>query len=259
MVVVIRMRRGWNVPRIKFTCGVYNILLVRDGRRYIGSSVKVEQRFSEHRCSLNRGEHHSRYLQRAWDKYGEASFQFEILEICALDKLLEREQHHIDNNKHLFNTAKVTGTRRGVPTSLATRIKIGNHFRGKKLSEEIRARMRNAQRKRAAEITPEERQRLSDRMRITMSRPEMRRLASEHAIKINNDPKVGRKISKTKRGRPGWIPSEATRKKRSDALKGRVLGPLSEKVKRKISKAVKKALTVNPRRRGVDGTFLARI
>jgi hypothetical protein len=35
-------------------------------------------------------------LQRAWDKNGEATFEFVILELCEVDELLQREQHHID-------------------------------------------------------------------------------------------------------------------------------------------------------------------
>jgi group I intron endonuclease len=35
-------------------------------------------------------------LQNAWNKYGEQSFVFEILEYCEPDKLIEREQLYID-------------------------------------------------------------------------------------------------------------------------------------------------------------------
>ena len=45
--------------------GVYEILNVVSGKRYIGSSVDLRKRFRVHRLALNRGAHHSAFLQRA--------------------------------------------------------------------------------------------------------------------------------------------------------------------------------------------------
>jgi len=42
--------------------------------------VEVEKRWSRHRNSLRKGEHHSIPLQRAWTKYGEDAFRFHILD-----------------------------------------------------------------------------------------------------------------------------------------------------------------------------------
>lgn len=78
------------------TCGVYQILHEGSGRRYIGSSVRVEARWSTHRAELNSGGHHSSYLQRAWNKYGPEAFRFEILEECGEEELAAREQHYMD-------------------------------------------------------------------------------------------------------------------------------------------------------------------
>lgn len=246
------------MPRRSFTCGVY-VIVSEDGRKYIGSSSRVEQRFSEHRWNLNRGSHHSPYLQRIWSKRKGKGFTFDILEICAVEQLLSREQHFIDELKPIFNSAQVAGSRRGVPASEATKAKISKAFKGRKLSAKARANMRRAQKLRAENITEEERRRLSEQMKRTMARPEMRKLASQRATLRNRDPDFRAKVSAGKKGRPGWIPTEETRRKRSEALKGRVNGPLAESVKRKISKAVKRSLTVKPRLRSTDGTFLARV
>jgi hypothetical protein len=40
---------------------------------------------------LRRGKHHSFILQKAWDKYGEASFDFKLLVICPKDQRIDYE------------------------------------------------------------------------------------------------------------------------------------------------------------------------
>ena len=62
------------------TSGVYQILCIPTAKIYVGSSLNISERWWEHRWDLRRGTHHSRYLQRAWDKYGEEAFVFSILE-----------------------------------------------------------------------------------------------------------------------------------------------------------------------------------
>ena len=74
--------------------GIYKITNILDKKCYIGSSVNVKKRFSEHRRDLNKNSHHSYHLQRAWNKYGESQFQFQILEICINESaLIEKEQY----------------------------------------------------------------------------------------------------------------------------------------------------------------------
>jgi hypothetical protein len=53
---------------------VYGIRCVENDKYYVGSSTKVKARISTHKRSLRNGVHHSRKLQRAWDKYGEVEF-----------------------------------------------------------------------------------------------------------------------------------------------------------------------------------------
>lgn len=77
-------------------CGVYRITCVPSGRVYIGSSVSISKRFSEHRSGLRYGRHHSYMLQRAWDKHGAENFKFETLLRCSADMRIEYEQACID-------------------------------------------------------------------------------------------------------------------------------------------------------------------
>ena len=76
--------------------GIYCIENKVNGKKYIGSSKDIYGRWLQHEYQLNKGEHHSRYLQFAWNKYGKDNFKFYILEKCEEDKLFEREQYYYD-------------------------------------------------------------------------------------------------------------------------------------------------------------------
>jgi hypothetical protein len=81
------------VPR---TSGVYQIRCIITGKIYIGSAVNLLKRWGQHRRSLNRSKHVNRHLQLAWNKYGEANFEFSVLEFVEVSKLLQAEQEWID-------------------------------------------------------------------------------------------------------------------------------------------------------------------
>ena len=73
--------------------GVYSITNTNTGMLYIGSSVNVNARISRHKCMLKKGNHHCLHLQRAWDKYTEKSFSFDIVEVVDTeDKCRELEE-----------------------------------------------------------------------------------------------------------------------------------------------------------------------
>ena len=83
---------------IGFECqGVYAIRHDPSGRLYVGSSVRVRVRLRQHRSSLEKGLHHSCYLQRVWDKEQAEAFTACLLEqVIERDRLVEREQYWID-------------------------------------------------------------------------------------------------------------------------------------------------------------------
>lgn len=78
------------------TSGIYRILCTVNNKSYIGSAYDLYRRWNNHRSTLRKGTHCNRHLQNAWNKYGVDTFAFEILELCDVDVLLEREQHYID-------------------------------------------------------------------------------------------------------------------------------------------------------------------
>jgi group I intron endonuclease len=78
------------------TCGIYRVVNRINGKYYLGSSENIKKRWKAHRCDLRHNRHHSIHLQRAWNKYGEESFVFEIVEEVNKNILLEKEQYHLD-------------------------------------------------------------------------------------------------------------------------------------------------------------------
>lgn len=85
------------------TSGVYRIRNTINNHSYVGSARVLNTRRNSHFYLLRRGKHHSAYLQRSWNKYGEASFVVEVLELCPTNELRDREQWWIDNSECVYN------------------------------------------------------------------------------------------------------------------------------------------------------------
>lgn len=118
------------------TSGIYTITNTANGKRYVGSSHNARQRWWQHTSSLDLGKHHSRYLQRAWNKYGAESFCFDVLEYVPENQLIEREQYWIDtlraaNPRYGYNISPTAGRTAGVKASDETRRKQSETRKGK--------------------------------------------------------------------------------------------------------------------------------
>lgn len=103
-------------------CGVYMIENIITRKVYVGSSKNIKERFSNHRHSLNRGNHENRYLQGAWNKYGPNAFTFSVIATCEEQQRFEVEQHFIDlynacDIKYGYNLAETTGQPPNTPES----------------------------------------------------------------------------------------------------------------------------------------------
>lgn len=108
---------------------IYQILNTVNNKRYIGRTINWRGRKSNHKGSLRKNKHHSAHLQHAWNKYGEDSFLFEVIEECENHKLPEREGYWITfysstSAEYGYNIDKVT-TRGEVERSFRTRLKLG--------------------------------------------------------------------------------------------------------------------------------------
>ena len=122
--------------------GVYQIYNTVNGKRYIGSSIHIEQRFKEHLRNLRANKHANAHLQNAWNKYGEHSFVFEEIELCEPDQCLKIEQEYIDyyyaaDRKFGYNIDPYAD-HAGNTLSEETRKKISEKAKGRKWSKEQR-------------------------------------------------------------------------------------------------------------------------
>jgi len=239
----------------KMNSGIYEIRNIVNGNRYIGSSVDLNRRLKVHLCLLNKGMHTNAHLQSAWDKYGEDSFNFEVLELCEEDQVLEREQWYIDNGSPEYNMAQsvsapflgmihTTETRKRISEiqnrrfeDLVEREKVGSRGRGRKPSKEARQRMSESAQRRV--VSTRTKQLLSERnlgennpMYGKTHNEETRRTISERAKERYRDPAARQKISDALRGRVNGPPSIETRRRMSEAQKGKII---SEKAKQKMS------------------------
>lgn len=59
---------------------VYKITCLSNSKIYIGSSIDVKRRIQNHKASLRNNRHDNEHLQRAWNKYTEDNFYFEVIE-----------------------------------------------------------------------------------------------------------------------------------------------------------------------------------
>jgi hypothetical protein len=117
--------------------GVYAIRHAASGRACVGSSSNIGGRWRLHRSLLRRGVHHSPRLQRTWDKYGEAAFEWVVLE-QSLDPglLYGREQvfldAHFEQGLALNVSRDATDFARGAVLPAWWKAKIAAKLRGNK-------------------------------------------------------------------------------------------------------------------------------
>ncbi len=121
--------------------GIYKIEDLK-GRIYIGSAVDFGARRSLHLKNLRKGNHHSKKLQRVFDKYGSDSLTFTLLEVCERPLLLTREQVYLDLYSPYFNTCMVAGSPLGVKRSQQFKDKISESNRRRVLSDETKDKIR---------------------------------------------------------------------------------------------------------------------
>lgn len=177
---------------------IYKIRNLINGKFYVGSAQDTHVRFRQHRRLLRKGTHHCKHLQASWSKYGEDVFKFEVIEHVDSAADLEAAedrwlQEHV-GKKHCYNSGwSAKAPWRGAPRELHPRY-------GANLTEDQKQTIREA---------TIEQWKTSD--------PRTGRKHTEEARqKIST--KVQAAISE---GRGGcFIPSEETRQKMSQSLKG---------------------------------------
>lgn len=170
--------------------GIYKITCIANNSFYIGSCKEFKRRYRGHLGSLRRGTHHSKKMQNVFNKHGENSFVFEVIEVMIGSTELERqtrEQWYLDHlwSKAILNIRKNTDKvkyrkpvsqefkeaarerARTNPAMIANRFQEGHHglkgennpmfgkpspTKGKPLSEEHRRKIGEKNRQRMLEL-----------------------------------------------------------------------------------------------------------
>lgn len=98
--------------------GVYAILNTQNLRIYVGSSVDMAQRWTEHQRKLLIGAHHNSELQSDWRKYGPQAFRADVLEVVTdYTQLAQREVAWIKRyGQRLYNVSYTANSRTKYPS-----------------------------------------------------------------------------------------------------------------------------------------------
>jgi group I intron endonuclease len=229
---------------VKKMVGIYAIWHKESGKVYIGqAAVSFERRWRVHKSELASSirSHHSNYLQHSWDKYGEAAFEFDALEIVHRGedfkaRITEREQWWIDclgsaNPEYGYNLCPAAGSAIGYKHTDESRANMAASRVGRLVSEETRAKISaaNTGKLRSEEAITKNRLAQSGRSPTAETREKMsdarrgKRLSPEHCEKL--------RVANT-----GKSHSEETREKLRIINTGRVM---QAETKIKISAALK--------------------
>ena len=118
--------------------GIYKIQSISKPERiYIGSGVDVLHRWHNHFSDLKLNKHHSKKLQRHYNKYGKSDLVFSIIAVCnkeelkPIDSIIRPEQFFIWAYDPYFNNLPLAGSHLGAKRSLESCNRIGNAKRGK--------------------------------------------------------------------------------------------------------------------------------
>lgn len=245
--------------------GIYEIINTQNSMRYIGQSIDINGRFSDHKSALRNNRHPNRHLQNAWNLYGQDCFEFKIQEECTTDELDEKERFYINAysttdrkygynfedggsvNKHVSDETKIKISQKlmGHPVSEATIEKMRLASTGRHLSDEAKRKVSESSLGR--KMSDEARRKLSESRRgFKMSEEQKKKLSQIlTGRKWSEEQKANVRGKRSGKNNPmyGKHLSEETRKKLSESHKGRTPWNkgvhASEEQKRKQSIAMK--------------------
>ncbi len=132
------------VNKSEMKSGIYIILNKINQKCYIGSASKLKNRISDHFSMLKTNTHHSKHLQRSYNKYGKDNFIHFVLERVEPKDLISREQYWMDILKPEYNMNPIARNSFGIKRSKETCKKIGlaklghSYNKGRIVSQETR-------------------------------------------------------------------------------------------------------------------------
>lgn len=124
---------------------IYIIRNKTNNNIYVGSATDFNHRKAQHLSDLKLNKHSNIILTRAYNKYGEQNFVFEILEVVNdKNELINKEQWWIDLLNPQYNILQKAGSSFGYRHTQECKIKMSEQRKGKKQSlETINKRIEN--------------------------------------------------------------------------------------------------------------------
>ena len=213
------------------TCGIYCITNTINGKQYIGQSINIPKRWSEHKRDLKNNKHSNVHLQNAWNKYGGHAFEFKIIKCCKEPYLNRFEKIYIK----IFDTFKNGYNRHVGGRSSSGKIAI---FYGHHHTEESKKKISLANKGRPCSEEAKKKLSLSAKERFKNkknhpwygrkhSEESKQKISENHAdVSGKNNPRYGKKFSqqtlkKMSESHKGYKPTIETLKKMSKAQQKR--------------------------------------
>lgn len=226
-----------------FDGGIYQVRNMLTEDRYIGQASDLHRRRKRHWNDLRGGNHHNIRLQRAWAKYGEGAFKFEVLERCATDQLNAREQWYLDHHRPEYNistfaaspmlgrkrslehTEKIRQANAGKKRTPEQCERIAAGKRGKKQSpEQVEKRIAPLRGRPGRQWTQEQKDAMAAQKRGVRPSEATREKMRSHPP-MRHTPESRAKISAAHKGRPGRKWTQEQKDAVSAKLKGRPKSP----------------------------------
>lgn len=221
--------------------GIYMIKNIYTEKVYIGQAINIESRWKTHRYMLRNNKHENSHLQHSWNKYGEKSFIFSIIEECENEQLTEREQYWIDyyggiNSVNTYNNrdAGSHGAHSQEAKDKISKAGKGRRIYGRTVSDEGKKSLSEAHK--GIIPTQETREKMSmsqkGRKHSDISK---QKISKKVKAFYDNNSDIRKRISERQSGR---TLSDETREKISKARKERII---TEDTKIKLSNSLKNA------------------
>lgn len=105
-------------------CGIYSLKFTESELMYIGSSIDINRRYSQHCTNLRKGKHHNYKMQEHYNTYNTVP-HIDIIEKCLEISIADREKYWIAEKDTLKNGFNLT------PGDLKVLDNMGRHFNAK--------------------------------------------------------------------------------------------------------------------------------